>query len=146
MNYAETAQLLTAVAACDNRRIDDATVAMWHDVLGDLPLADALEAIRRHFAKSTEWLMPAHIRAGVGLIREARRPRSEVLALPSRFEYDPERAAQVRAGIARCTAALDIARTRRPKPIEAVEKPPPSPADIIRERALRRARAERKSA
>ena len=146
MNYAETAQLLTAVAACDNRRIDDATVAMWHDVLGDLPLRDALEAARRHFAKSTDWLMPAHIRTGAAMIREERQPRSEHLQLPSRFEYDPQRAAQVRAGIARCTAALDMARARRPKAIEQTEQPPPSPSDRIRERAIARARAERRAA
>lgn len=143
MNRAEAMQLLTIVAGIDGRRIDEAAVLAWHGAVGDLSYADAAEAVRRHFAKSTEWLMPAHVRAGVLALRDERRPRAEVLSLPSRFEDDPERDARMRVGLAKVVAALDMARVNRPRAIEADEKPPPSASDLIRERAIRRAVAER---
>lgn len=147
MTPADTARVLAKAQAYDRRTVGEADVLAWHEAIGDLGLADSLEAVRRHFTTSTDWLMPAHIRVIVAAIREERRRgTSTALALPSRFEYSPERAEQVRAGITRCAAALAMARTSRPKAIEADEKPPPSPSDIIRERALGRARAERKTA
>jgi hypothetical protein len=41
-------------------------------VLTDIELADAEEAVRRHYADSTDWLMPAHIRRAVVTIIEER--------------------------------------------------------------------------
>lgn len=144
MNHTETARLLTAVAAIDGRRIDDASVAAWHGMLGDLPFNDCAEAVRRHFARSSDWLMPAHIRDGVRLIRDERRPKVDALALPSRWEPDPARTERIKRGIAKVAEEMSIARANRP-PVDAPEEAKPlSPSDVIRERAIARARAQRR--
>lgn len=72
MNLSETARLLAAIAAFNNRTIGAADVGAWQSVLGDIELADAMEAVRRHYTESTEWLMPAHVRRLIGEIVKAR--------------------------------------------------------------------------
>lgn len=62
MNLPETARLLTMIASFNNRTIGESDVIAWQSVLPDVPLADAEEAVRRHYAESTDWLMPAHVR------------------------------------------------------------------------------------
>lgn len=62
MNLPETARLLTMIASFNNRTIGESDVIAWQSVLPDVPLPDAEEAVRRHYAESTEWLMPAHVR------------------------------------------------------------------------------------
>ena len=62
MNLPETARLLTMIASFNNRTIGEADVIAWQSVLPDVPLADAEQAVRRHYAESVEWLMPAHVR------------------------------------------------------------------------------------
>ena len=62
----------------DNRRLDrddgseTPILDYWHEEIGDLQAMDCLEAVRMHRQASTEYLMPAHIRAAVKRIREAR--------------------------------------------------------------------------
>lgn len=65
MRLTDTAKVLALVSAVDRRVVDEATVAAWHDLIGDLPLADCLEAVRAHRRESTEYLLPAHVRARV---------------------------------------------------------------------------------
>lgn len=72
MNLEETARLLARVSAVDRRVVDEATIASWHDVLGDLDFSDCLEAVKAHQRASTEWLMPAHVRARVEVVRRER--------------------------------------------------------------------------
>jgi hypothetical protein len=73
VNLAETSRLLTFVARCDNRRVDDATVTAWQSIIGDVPFGDGMEAARRHFATSTDYLMPVHIRRLSAEIDQERR-------------------------------------------------------------------------
>jgi len=47
----------------------------WNTTIGDLDYADALAAVNMHFRESTDYLMPAHIRAGARRIREDRARR-----------------------------------------------------------------------
>lgn len=143
MNRAETVQLLTYIAAIDGRRLDEAVVIAWQEVIGDLPLDECQPAARAHFAKSGDWLMPHHIRDRVLAARETQRPRSEWLSLPSRYEADPDRDDRTRRGLARVAAALSVARDSRPRAIEATEKPSPSQSELIRARAIQRAVADR---
>lgn len=142
MNMFETNRLLTVIAATDGRSVDDATVSVWSGFLGDLPLDECMEAVRRHYLKSASRVMPAHIREQVLAIREERRPRHEVLAIPSRFEDDDERAQRVRRGIAACVEALSFNRERHQQ-----ERPPEAAIEdareISRQRAIARARRER---
>lgn len=89
MNLTETNHLLTVVANIDNRRVDDATVVAWQELLSDLPLADCLTAVRSHFRESAEYLVPAHIVAGA---RQAHRDRvraaNEARALEAAVAHD----------------------------------------------------------
>lgn len=62
MNREETANLLTAMAALDRRTIGTADVIAWQSLLTDVAFEDGLEAIKRHYAEHTEWMMPAHVR------------------------------------------------------------------------------------
>lgn len=72
MDLAETDHLLNVIANVDNRRVDDATVLVWHQILGALPFADCLMAATDHFSESTDYLMPVHIARGA---REIERER-----------------------------------------------------------------------
>lgn len=65
MNLSETADLLTAMSAFDRRTIGNGDVIAWQAVLSDAAFADALEAVKQHYAESTEWIMPAHVRRAV---------------------------------------------------------------------------------
>lgn len=62
MNLSETARLLTTMAAYDRRTIGDADVVGWQAVLSDAPFEDCMEAVQRHYAENTDWMMPAHVR------------------------------------------------------------------------------------
>ena len=71
MNIEDTNQLLIRIQVIDNRQIGDSTVLAWHELVEDLELAPALEAVRLHFRESREYLTPAHVRAGIERIRVA---------------------------------------------------------------------------
>jgi hypothetical protein len=71
MNIEGTNDLLVHIQIVDNRQVGDATVLEWHELVGDLDYDEALEAVRLHFRDSTEYLKPAHVRAGVERIRLA---------------------------------------------------------------------------
>lgn len=61
----ETGKLLARAQVIDNRRVDEATILAWHDLVGDLDYGMAVEGVRLHFRESTAYLVPAHVRAGV---------------------------------------------------------------------------------
>lgn len=72
MDISGTSRVVALIALGDRRHVDDETLLHWHDVIGDLDERDALQAVRDHRKTSTEYLMPAHVRAGVRGIRRAR--------------------------------------------------------------------------
>jgi hypothetical protein len=69
----ETAQALGLAQAYDNRTVGEVNVRAWHAILGDCDAADVMEAIRRHYAVETTWIMPAHIRLSVGVMVSERK-------------------------------------------------------------------------
>lgn len=90
MNITETDNILTAIANVDNRKVDDATVLVWHRLIGHLDHADCLDAVATHFQTSERYLMPVHIITGVAAIkRERRRIANERKALESAPKLDP---------------------------------------------------------
>jgi hypothetical protein len=100
MNLAETADLLTLIAKYDNRRVDDATVIAWREVLADLAFSDCRAAVVRHFGLSDAYLMPVHVRRGAVDLRNRRREADDRRRL---LEGDPtrrDRSEEVRALIA----------------------------------------------
>jgi uncharacterized protein (DUF58 family) len=146
----EVALLLGAATARDRRTVGETDVLAWHEDLGDLDFADAREAVSRHYRQSTDWIMPGHIRQLVRVIRDERRAASAVKALPpGPFEDDPERDERIRRNAARVRQALAQLAARRSIPAEPVpaETPAePTASDLIRQRALDRARADRRGA
>ena len=82
MNLQDVATVLAKCVAYDNRTTTDATVLAWHEALDDMPLQDALNAVRDHYATSREWIMPSDLnqayhalkRARLNAIPQARRP------------------------------------------------------------------------
>lgn len=72
MNHSETARLLGAMAAFDRRTVGDADVIAWQAVMEDIPLSDALAAVKKHYSEGEAWLMPVHIRTAVKAMQEER--------------------------------------------------------------------------
>jgi len=116
MELAEVALVLTKAAAYDRRTVGEADARAWHEVLGDVELVDALAAVARHYRDSTDWLMPAHLRRLAAQCRDARRriegAKPEVLALPSRYEDDEDRAVRVKRGMAGLRPVLEAIQAR----------------------------------
>jgi len=102
--------VLTKAAAYDQRTIGEADVLAWHEILAPYDLADALEAVTRHYRDSTERVMPAQLRKLTNIVRDERHRRevgrSDALALPSRFEDDVTRDLRVQQGLAQCRDVL----------------------------------------
>lgn len=101
MNLEETDRLLTLIQNVDKRRIDDATVLVWHEILGELAFADCVVAVTTHFRESTDYLMPAHIVRGAREIDRKRiREERARLAIEQAPETDPrplsDRSAEIR--------------------------------------------------
>lgn len=103
MNITETTTLLATVQVFDNREIGGATVAAWQATIGDLPLDIAVEAVTAHYRHSTDWLMPAHVRAIATTIHRERCEHARndaVRAELAGYPTDPvtaERIAELRA-------------------------------------------------
>jgi hypothetical protein len=80
VNRAETYDLLTAIAAVDNRQFDDATVLMWFEILNHVDPADAGAAVAEHFRSSDAYLMPVHIARLADGYAKARNHRERIQA------------------------------------------------------------------
>lgn len=61
MTKTELAKLLTYVSTFDSRTVGIDTVEAWHTILEPVDYQAAVEAVKKHFATSTDYLMPAHI-------------------------------------------------------------------------------------
>jgi hypothetical protein len=98
----EVSRLLAACAMFDFRTVEEPDAEAWHLVIGDLDYEEAMEAVRRHYADSTDRMMPAHIRQGVKALRQARRRQEPhpIRELPSRFERDMGEQVRVARGAA----------------------------------------------
>jgi hypothetical protein len=69
MNKNECRELLTAIAAVDNRKVSQETLDIWFDILRNIPLDIALEAHKMaRKSESVGYLEPKHI---VSFAREA---------------------------------------------------------------------------
>lgn len=72
MTPSEAQLLLTMAATVDNRKPDEDAAKAWAAMLDDLRFDDCRIVVIEHYKRSTEWLMPATIRAEVKRIREKR--------------------------------------------------------------------------
>jgi len=71
MTRDQIVRLLQIAAAYDNRTIADAAVHAWFDVAerGRWTYAEAADAIKVHYAESTDFIMPAHVTKRIRAIR-----------------------------------------------------------------------------
>jgi hypothetical protein len=88
MRRVECDQLLTYISTIDNREVSDPTVEVWMGFVGDLRQGDCLEAVRRHFATSGEYLKPHHVRAGAEAVAYER-AQAEAVELEKRLTPKP---------------------------------------------------------
>lgn len=71
MTIEEVGQLLVHAQAVDNRQIEEITILEWNELVADLDLQTAVEALRMHRRESKEWVTPFHIHANAERIRVA---------------------------------------------------------------------------
>ena len=86
MNRNETIDLLTAIAAFDQRTVGQADVAAWHAVVGDLDARDAAQAVIEHHKHSTDRIKPAHV---ISIVRGIRNDRANRENVKQCRELDP---------------------------------------------------------
>lgn len=65
MNITETAAVLAKIQSYDNRNVDTAAIVSWHEQLEPHAYKDCIAAVVAHFGKSTDWILPAHIKQRV---------------------------------------------------------------------------------
>lgn len=121
MNRSEVAALLGAASAVDPKvpQPDPDVLAMWAGILDDVPADIAAEAVREHYRRRAETIMPANIvEHWRTLRREAaeRRHNAKIRAHAHRLDETGLRA--IRSGITRVTAALAAARGVDPEHAE----------------------------
>jgi hypothetical protein len=119
---AEVARVLAKASAYDQRTIGETDVAAWHEIVARYQFADALPAVAKHYAETRDRLMPADLVKQIRAIRDERarlEKRSAPLALPGRFEDDPERDERNKENLAKVrreVIAPIIARMSIPEP------------------------------
>src|SRR5688572_30985013 len=101
MTPADVARVLASAAAFDRRTVGEFDVAAWHKVIGHLPLADAIEAVARHYGNTRQWIMPSDVIQNALALRNERASKNPhpVRELPSRFEQDQDRDVRIVDGI-----------------------------------------------
>ena len=87
MTPAEAAALLAVAAAFDNRKPDAAAAKAWSVALDGYRFEDCRDAVVAHYRSSSEWIMPAHVVAGVKRIRAS---RISAVALTPPRDLDPD--------------------------------------------------------
>lgn len=81
MNAEQVAAVVAKIRLGDNRETSREVILEWVDSIGDLVFEDAIEGVRLHRRESTEYLLPAHVRAGARRARDVRE-RAERVARP----------------------------------------------------------------
>lgn len=73
MTPSQTAEIVVMASALRGQAVDEALVAAWHAVIGDLDYQDAAQAARTHLREKSSWLTPRDVIAGVEAIEKTRR-------------------------------------------------------------------------
>jgi len=144
-------------ACCPQQQIDQYTPDAWHDLLGDLELADCLTAVRE-VCKRQPFIAPAEIRAEIRRARNDRLAREIVSAPPAELTDEPGRyKAELEAGIKRIADGRSVRKaigklpSETPPHITEVRKAlgpaiPPAERNLPPEEIARRQAAESRAA
>lgn len=94
MKPSEAAVLLATIARTDQRTVGESTARSWAELLteADVPLSDAVEAVKYHFGHSADYLMPIHVIHRVKEIRQERLSRAGTPPMPGDLTWHQERA------------------------------------------------------
>lgn len=65
MTDEEMAELLARAALIDSRRVDEAVIEAWQELLGDLTFAECKTALVDYYQENREMIMPSDIRGRV---------------------------------------------------------------------------------
>lgn len=108
----ETRSILLVLHTAHDRTVPDGLTDIWANTLGDLSYDLVREAALDLIRTSAYMPKVAEVRERALAIRRqrGRSQRHEVLALPSRFESDDDRAERVRRGVAACRRVLTTVR------------------------------------
>jgi hypothetical protein len=129
VNRRETAQLLTLCAAFDSRTIGESDVMAWADVLSWVPYVDAEAAVKDHYARQAQRVMPADVIAGV---RRIRRDRVEGADASFTFDGDPDDVQAYRAALIAHRRQIGDGATPPARPELVVSVPPKAIANTFR--------------
>jgi hypothetical protein len=88
VNLQETALVLAKCQAFDRRTVGIADVKAWWEVLHDVDVADALDAVTRYYRDCREWIMPSDVR-GIACDIERERHRVQREARQAELERAP---------------------------------------------------------
>lgn len=111
MNRTEAASLLTLAAAYDQRTIGEADALAWFEILGDLRVQDAQQAIKEHYKREARRVMPVDVIDGVKRIRKDRLDRNRLpeppseLTVPEYIAWQREMTRQIADGELTTTAS-----------------------------------------
>lgn len=129
MTETDIQRILARAAAYDGRRPDPIVVEAWLAAIGDLNPDDALNAVVEHYAHSTEWLKPAHLRTIVKRKR-AERLRGADQAVPPADPDASDYTRQLRRMLAEIADGRTVARALDAAPT----RPTPPTAEYTRAR------------
>lgn len=101
MNNGEILDLLSVIQMYDGRTVGESDVRVWADASerGRWAYAQAQEAVKAHYAESTDWIQPGHVTQRIRTQR-ANPPRSNALPQATAPPADPEHIRRVMAWMA----------------------------------------------
>jgi hypothetical protein len=94
MIESEAAKLLAVLAAYDRRTVGDVDVQVWAEQMRSFRLEDAVTAVHKHYATSSEWLDPNRLRRLVADLRNERIAHAGHPIPPYELAEDPVAARQ----------------------------------------------------
>lgn len=110
MNEQDAFKLLTLASLRDNRTVTRAHAQAWAADLADIAYVEAEGAVSAHYAESTAWLMPKHVRdhalaVRAARARRARESRRQIERAAVDEQVTAERAFRAANGMSRLEAA-----------------------------------------
>lgn len=97
MRIQDTAAVLAKAAIFDFRTVGEADIMAWHEIVGELDVTDALQAVTRWYRDRSDRLMPSHLIEAVALVRSDRRKALRLAAAEAEMQ-SPTRPAEESPG------------------------------------------------
>lgn len=129
MKRSEAGVLLAKMSAFDRRTIGEADIEAWAEAVGDVPLADALDAVTEHYRVQSRWIMPSDVLTACRLTQASRLVAAGTPPIPGDLTQQQERVWRrrwcelVKAGeSAEAAAALASGEMALPEELPAADR------------------------